>query len=196
MVPRCASARSFARIAPRARSSGETRARPRRGRGASTRASKDDDARGGGDDSFAYGDARVWALCKDVAGSTPREAWFAPAQVGVAVVLAGVVDAGYSGDWSRIGAITTAQEGAIRAFCVFVAVAHGALGVVAYDIARRRNVMDPRWAFVKTFVVGTLALVEVAFGGGTRRRSSEAAARRARETRESERESDADANCD
>lgn len=130
-----------------------------------TRARAGGDGGAGGGDSFSYGDDRVWAMCRRAVGETPRAAWFAPAQACVAVVLAGVVDAGYSGDWSRVGAITTEAEGAIRTFCVFVGVAHGAMGAVAYDVAVKRGVMDPRWAFVKTFVVGTLALVEVAFGG-------------------------------
>ena len=69
----------------------------------------------------------------------PREAWFAPLQASIAVALAGVVDAGYSGDWSRVGALTTEQEAWTRRFVAFVAVAHGVVGAIARDVALKRG---------------------------------------------------------
>jgi hypothetical protein len=137
------------------------RARGTRGRG---RASNDGDARGGR--FYAY-DARTWRAFEDAFGRWPAEAWFAPLQASIAIALAGVVDAGYSGDWSRVGALTTEQEAWTRRFVAFVAVAHGVVGAIARDVALKRgaDATSANAAFAKTFVVGFVGLVEAAFGG-------------------------------
>ena len=152
------------------------RARGTRGRGrASNDATRDararathgdgaDDARGGR--FYAY-DARTWRAFEDAFGRWPAEAWFAPLQASIAIALAGVVDAGYSGDWSRVGALTTEQEAWTRRFVAFVAVAHGVVGAIARDVALKRgaDATSANAAFAKTFVVGFVGLVEAAFGG-------------------------------
>jgi hypothetical protein len=123
-----------------------------------------DDARGGR--FYAY-DARTWRAFEDAFGRWPAEAWFAPLQASIAIALAGVVDAGYSGDWSRVGALTTEQEAWTRRFVAFVAVAHGVVGAIARDVALKRgaDATSANAAFAKTFVVGFVGLVEAAFGG-------------------------------
>ena len=155
----------------RRRARGRARANARRTtrratRGArATRGDGDDDG-GGGGRFYAY-DARAWRALEDACGRWPREAWFAPLQASIAVALAGVVDAGYSGDWSRVGALTTEQEAWARRFVAFVAAAHAVVGAVARDVALKRgaSATTANAAFAKTFVVGFVGLVEAAFGG-------------------------------
>ena len=124
---------------------------------ATPRATRDDDG------SFYAYDATLWKATKDVFGDVPTQPYLRVVQTGIVVVLSMITDAGFSGDWSRIGAITTTQEGYARSFIAFVCAAHGALGVVAYDVAKQRG-LNPYWAFAKTFVIGFTAFCETAFG--------------------------------
>ena len=155
-------------VARAARARANARRTTRRAtRGArATRGDGDDDDDGGGGRFCAY-DARAWRALEDACGRWPREAWFAPLQASIAVALAGVVDAGYSGDWSRVGALTTEQEAWARRFVAFVAAAHAVVGAVARDVALKRgaSATTANAAFAKTFVVGFVGLVEAAFGG-------------------------------
>lgn len=135
---------------------------------ASTSASRDDDETGDSTTTtkttfYAY-DEDAWRAFERAFGTTPREPWFGPLQLAIAVVLAGIVDAGWSGDWSRIGALTKAQEANARAFIEFVCVAHAAVALAARDVAIQRG-RDGTWAFVKTFVVGFMGFVDASFGG-------------------------------
>lgn len=124
-----------------------------------------DDASATTEAFYAY-DETLWRAAENLLGDVPAAPWLSKLQIAIVLALSMAVDAGFSGDWSRIGAITTDQEAFIRAFLVFVAVAHGALGVVAYDIAlkRGRDRSGAVLAFLKVFVVGFTALVEVSFG--------------------------------
>lgn len=124
-----------------------------------------DDASATTEAFYAY-DETLWRAAETLVGDVPAAPWLSKLQIAIVLALSMAVDAGYSGDWSRIGAITTDQEAFIRAFLVFVAVAHGVLGVVAYDIAlkRGRDRGGAVLAFAKVFVVGFTALVEVSFG--------------------------------
>jgi len=124
-----------------------------------------DDAGATAEAFYAY-DETLWRAAENLLGDVPAAPWLSKLQIAIVLALSMAVDAGFSGDWSRIGAITTDQEAFIRAFLVFVAVAHGALGVVAYDIAlkRGRDRGGAVLAFLKVFVVGFTALVEVSFG--------------------------------
>jgi hypothetical protein len=124
-----------------------------------------DDAGATAEAFYAY-DETLWRAAENLLGDVPSAPWLSKLQIAIVLALSMAVDAGFSGDWSRIGAITTDQEAFIRAFLVFVAVAHGALGVVAYDIAlkRGRDRGGAVLAFLKVFVVGFTALVEVSFG--------------------------------
>lgn len=130
---------------------------------ASTSASRDDDETTTQTPFYAY-DEDAWRAFERAFGTTPREPWFGPLQIAIAVVLAGVVDAGWSGDWSRIGALTKAQEANARAFIEFVCVAHAAVALAARDVAIKRG-RDGTWAFCKTFVVGFMGFVDASFGG-------------------------------
>eukprot|EP00850_Spirogloea_muscicola_P024579 SM001097S18858 [mRNA] locus=s1097:1636:2108:- [translate_table: standard] len=64
----------------------------------------------------------------------PLASWALPAQAAIVVAAFGFVDAGYSGDWSRIGAISSETEALLRA-AAFVVVP--AAGVLAWSIQRR-----------------------------------------------------------
>lgn len=132
----------------------------------SASASRDDDETGDETTTttfYAY-DEDAWRAFERAFGTTPREPWFGPLQLAIAVVLAGIVDAGWSGDWSRIGALTEAQEANARAFIEFVCVAHAAAALAARDVALKRG-RDGTWAFIKTFVVGFMGFVDASFGG-------------------------------
>lgn len=63
-------------------------------------------AGGGGGDSSGGGTA-----LQGLVASPLYRTWL---QLGVVLLLLMLVDAGFSGDWSRIGAITTDQEAALR----------------------------------------------------------------------------------
>ena len=83
-----------------------------------------------------------------------------------ALVLSGLMllDAAYSGDWVRIGALTTDQElqlqGIVQWITPIAIVGHSGLAVAAGVIsARRGEVWAPR-AF-KTLIAGFVGLVEV-----------------------------------
>ena len=160
-----------ARVARAGRAGANARRTTANARRTTRRATRGDDDGDGADDArggrfYAY-DARTWRAFEDAFGRWPAEAWFAPLQASIAIALAGVVDAGYSGDWSRVGALTTEQEAWTRRFVAFVAVAHGVVGAIARDVALKRgaDATSANAAFAKTFVVGFVGLVEAAFGG-------------------------------
>ena len=120
----------------------------------------------------ASGDAReddgvlessLYALGEKLVGAWPQQAWFRPAQVAVVIGIAGVVDAGYSGDWSRIGVLTREQEDVIKSVVAFIFVAHVAVGALAARVAQERG-NDARAAFAQAFACGFLALVDVSYG--------------------------------
>ena len=71
-----------------------------------------------------------------------------------------LLDAGYSGDWSRIGAITTDQEAALRGLVPIVVGGHGACAAAAAVVSARRGEAWPLRA-AKTFASGFVGLVEV-----------------------------------
>ena len=80
-------------------------------------------------------------------------------QGGVALIVAAAVDAAYSGDWSRIGAITPETEAALKpavaALAAFHVVCAGVAGRAAAD--KGNNVAG---AVAKALAVGFLAAVE------------------------------------
>ena len=168
--------RAPTRTKPRALVSAPTRFARRRARAmgpfgvarassSSSATNEDDDDAKTASAFYAY-DETLWRAAENALGDVPSAPWLSKLQIAIVLALSMAVDAGFSGDWSRIGALTTDQEAFIRAFLVFVAVAHGALGVVAYDIAvkRGRDRSGAVLAFLKVFVVGFTALVEVSFG--------------------------------
>jgi len=85
-------------------------------------------------------------------------------QAGIVVVILGLVDAGWSGDWSRIGTITPEQEQQCRDFAGILGIVHVVCASSAAVIAKRRG-QDWIKPFAKTLVVGVTPLVEVLVRG-------------------------------
>lgn len=84
------------------------------------------------------------------------------AQAAVVVGLAAAIDAGWSGDWSRIGAITGDDEAAVRATLPYVGAFHLVCAPVAYFAAASKG-NDPVKATFKTLLIGGLACGEALF---------------------------------
>eukprot|EP00884_Botryococcus_braunii_P005958 jgi/Botrbrau1/15363/Bobra.0304s0005.2 len=81
-------------------------------------------------------------------------------QGAVVVVILGLIDAGYSGDWSRIGVLTPQAEELIRSFVGALGFFHIACaGIAAYVAASKE--LNVAAAVAKVSAVGFLALVEV-----------------------------------
>jgi large-conductance mechanosensitive channel len=70
--------------------------------------------------------------------SVPDNIYLA-AEVVVLIVQLALVDAAYSGDWSRIGAITREQELFLQPIVNFIIVAHAILGVITAQQAQLRG---------------------------------------------------------
>ena len=71
------------------------------------------------------------------------------------------LDAAYSGDWSRIGVLTSEQEKLLRDFVVLSVAIHGLLGLGAAVVSYRRGEKSFLVRGLKTFVVGIVAFSEV-----------------------------------
>lgn len=80
----------------------------------------------------------------------------------VFVLILGFVDAGYSRDWTRIGAISPELEQQLRDLAVVLGEVHVACALVAGAVATKRN-LPVAPAVAKTALVGFLALCEVCF---------------------------------
>lgn len=81
--------------------------------------------------------------------------------IGVVLGILMLVDAAYSGDWSRIGAISKEQEMQLQGLVPLVVGGHGACAAAAGVISAKRG---ENWAprALKTFGAGFVGLVEVA----------------------------------
>lgn len=71
------------------------------------------------------------------------------------------LDAAYSGDWSRIGVLSSEQEQLLRDFVVISVAIHGLLGVGAAAVSYKRGEKSFLIRGLKTFVVGIVAFSEV-----------------------------------
>jgi len=91
-------------------------------------------------------------------GSTPYNALKA-AQL---VVYAGLADAGWSGDWSRIGALSEQGEQLARYGFIFTQSAHFLVGVLGAALAASRGGANPIAAFANGQVFGAMGLKETA----------------------------------
>jgi hypothetical protein len=78
------------------------------------------------------------------------------------VFILGFVDAGYSRDWTRIGAITIEQEQTLRELSIVLGKVHAVSAIGAGIVARKRN-LDVPSAVAKTLLIGFLAFCEVCF---------------------------------
>lgn len=77
------------------------------------------------------------------------------------IAILAYLDAAFSGDWSRIGVLSSSQEQFLRDFCVVGVAIHALLGVAAAKISRDRG--ERTWALrgFKAFVVGIVSFTEV-----------------------------------
>ena len=80
----------------------------------------------------------------------------------VFVLILGFIDAGYSRDWTRIGAITPEFEQRLRDWAVILGWVHVAAAAAAAAVANARG-LPAAPAAAKTFLVGFLAFLEVCF---------------------------------
>ena len=78
-------------------------------------------------------------------------------RAGTVVLEAGLVDAGYSGDWSRIGALTEAQEGLLRLAALALLAANAAMAAYVFR-ARAEAGLDAAGPAAKTLFVGPWGL--------------------------------------
>ena len=126
---------------------------------ASARKRGDDDDDGDGDGG---GQAAASSL-SDLAAAVTRT-WFfrGPLQGAVALVVLAAVDAAYSGDWSRIGAISGETEEALRSLVVALGGFHLVCAAVAGLAASRKGNSVPK-AVAKAALVGFLAATEAVF---------------------------------
>ena len=83
-------------------------------------------------------------------------------QGAVFVGILGFVDAGYSGDWSRIGAISTELEAKLRFYALVLLDVHVVAAAAAGKVAQSRG-LPVAPAVGKTFAVGFLAFLETCF---------------------------------
>jgi len=83
-------------------------------------------------------------------------------QGAVFVGILGFVDAGYSGDWSRIGAISTELEAKLRVYALVLLGVHVVAAAAAGKVAQSRG-LPVAPAVGKTFAVGFLAFLETCF---------------------------------
>ena len=80
----------------------------------------------------------------------------------VFVLILGFIDAGYSRDWTRIGAITPEFEQQLRDWAVVLGWVHVVATAAAAAVANARG-LPVAPAAAKTFLVGFLAFLEVCF---------------------------------
>lgn len=81
----------------------------------------------------------------------------------IAILILMYLDAAFSGDWSRVGVITKAQEDILKSFFVISVAIHGMLGVGAAAISLKRGEKSFLSRGLKTFVIGIVAFTEVWF---------------------------------
>jgi hypothetical protein len=92
--------------------------------------------------------------------NTPLFRVYLPSAVFIGTLA--LIDAAYSGDWSRIGVITEEQELFLQEVLLpFEAVGHGLCGVFAGWVSSQRG--EENWAkrAVKTLAGGAVTLIEV-----------------------------------
>jgi hypothetical protein len=81
----------------------------------------------------------------------------------IAVLILMYLDAAFSGDWSRVGVITKAQEDILKSFFVISVTIHGLLGIGASAVSLKRGEKSFLSRGLKTFVIGIVAFTEVWF---------------------------------
>ena len=88
-------------------------------------------------------------------------------ELAIVLAFAGCADAGYSGDWSRVGALTLEGEGVARACANAIACAHVACACASMNVANERGTNEVL-AFAKGLAFGVVGVADVAFAGDAR----------------------------
>jgi hypothetical protein len=96
---------------------------------------------------------------------TRTDVYRGPVQIAVFLIVFMLFDACYSGDWSRIGAISRDTEAALVPVTAAVAAVHCASAAVAWRAASSRGA-SPLWPATKALAVGVLAALQAVWDGG------------------------------
>ncbi|KAJ9526920.1 hypothetical protein V8C86DRAFT_2527880 [Haematococcus lacustris] len=81
-------------------------------------------------------------------------------QMVVLLAQLALVDAAYSGDWVRVGVISTDVEQVLQKVVLFIAVAHCMVGVITAYVAPSRGA-NPLTSGLKAVLFGTMELYKV-----------------------------------
>ena len=81
--------------------------------------------------------------------------------LGSTLATAALFDAAYSGDWSRIGAITSSTEDILKAVCKVVTAERMLLAVLIYT--KREELDQVPWTLVKAVLGGTSSVYSKIF---------------------------------
>lgn len=87
-------------------------------------------------------------------------------QGGIFVSILGLIDAAYSGDWSRIGVLSKETEATLQSIVLIVGGFHAIMAIVAARILQQRG-KGTVLPTLKVFFVGTLAFLEVVLSNET-----------------------------
>jgi len=113
----------------------------------------------------ASGDDDAAPLLAALADISRTPLYRGPLQVAVFLVVFMIFDAAWSGDWSRIGAISKETEAALKPVTGAICAVHLASAGVAWTAASRRG-RSPTVPTLKALAVGVLAGVEAWFDEG------------------------------
>jgi hypothetical protein len=116
-----------------------------------------------GDEDETYAPSNGVSDVSSLLTSVADARWFNTyLHLGVFVLILGFIDAGYSRDWTRIGAITPETEQKLRDLAVVLGEVHVVAAAAAGVVASKRNLSVPK-AVAKTLLIGFLAFCEVCF---------------------------------
>ena len=116
-----------------------------------------------GDEDETYAPSNGVSDVSSLLTSVADARWFNTyLHLGVFVFILGFIDAGYSRDWTRIGAITPESEQKLRDLAVVLGQVHIVAAAAAGVVASKRNLPVPA-AVAKTLLIGFLAFCEVCF---------------------------------
>ena len=117
----------------------------------------------GGDEDETYTPSNGVFDVSSLLTSVADARWFNTyLHLGVFVFVLGFIDAGYSRDWTRIGAITPELEQKLRDLAVVLGEVHIVAAAAAGVVASKRNLPVPA-AVAQTRRIGVLAVWEVGF---------------------------------
>ena len=79
-------------------------------------------------------------------------------QVGAIIATAGLFDAAYSGDWSRIGAISVDTEDLLKQVCKLVVAERAFLTLYVYLKRDEQEKDELPWTLAKAILAGTVGV--------------------------------------